>query len=143
MGLDAVVYKHRSKLPVDPERAGLKLDEDTGEWYSETGILPEPIRGAGVRALHKRLGNATLIAMLNREVGKLLPAESLLISAVLYESGHAGDVIALEKVGALKQEIALLRERGSTVSPELTRFLNDLEELAVAAEENRNPIAFT
>lgn len=143
MGLDAVVYKHRSKLPVDPERAGLRLEEPTGEWYSETGTLPEPIRGVGVEALHKRLGNATLIAMLNREVGKLLPVESILISAVLYESGHAGDVLALDKVGVLKQEITLIRECDSTVSPELTRFLNDLEELAVAAEENRNPIAFT
>ena len=60
--------------------------------------------------------------MLNKEVGKLLPAESLLISAVLYETGDAGDVIALDRVGVLKQEIALLREPSSTVSPSLRAF---------------------
>jgi hypothetical protein len=35
MGLDAVVYKHRSKLPLDPERAGLRMEESAREWYCE------------------------------------------------------------------------------------------------------------
>ena len=142
MGLDAVVYKHRSKLPVDPEHAGLLMEESTGEWYGETGNVPEPIRAAGVEALHKRLGNVSLITTLGREVGALLPGSSVLLSNVLYEGGHAGDVVAPDKVGLLKQEIALLRERASAVSPELALLLSDLEELAAAAEENHNPIAF-
>ena len=142
MGLDAVVYKHRSKLPLDPERAGLRMEESTGEWYCETYDVPEPIRAAGVEALHKRLGNVSLIAALGREVGALLTVNSVLLSNVLYEGGHAGDVVAADKIGVLKQEIALLRKRASTVSPELALLLNDLEELAAAAEENHNPIAF-
>jgi hypothetical protein len=142
MGLDAVVYKHRSKLPLDPERAGLRMEESTGEWYCEAGNVPEPIRAAGVEALHKRLGNVSLIGALGREAGALLPGNSVLISNVLYEGGHAGDVIDPDKVGLLKQEIARLRERAPKVSPELTLLLNDLEELAAAAEENHNPIAF-
>ena len=142
MGLDAVVYKHRSKFPLDPERAGLRIEECTGEWYCETGNVPEPIRAAGVEALHKRLGNVSLIAALGREVGVLLPGNSVLLNSVLYEGGHAGDVIASEKVGVLKQEIALLKERSSAVSPELALLLNDLEELVASAEENHNPIAF-
>jgi hypothetical protein len=142
MGLDAVVYKHRSKLPVDPERAGLRMEESTGEWYCETGNVPEPIRAAGVEALHKRLGNVGLIAALGREVGEVLPGNSVLLSNVLYEGGHAGDVVAPDKVGVLKQEIAQVRERASTVSPELRILLNELDELVASAEENHNPIAF-
>lgn len=142
MGLDAVVYKHRSKMPLDPEQAGLRMEESTGEWYCETGNVPERIREAGVEALHKRLGNVSHIATLSREVSALLPGDSVLLSNVLYEGGHAGDVVAVEKVGALKQEIALLRERASTASPELRLLLKDLDELVAAAEENQNPIAF-
>lgn len=82
MGLDAVVYKHRSKLPVDPEHVGLRIEETTGEWYSETGNVPESIRAAGVEALHKRLGNVSLIAALGREVQLLLPGTSVLLSKV-------------------------------------------------------------
>ena len=104
--------------------------------------MPEPIRAAGVEALYKRLGNVSLIAAFGREVGVLLPGNSILLSKVLYEGGHAGDVVALDKIGVLKQEIALLRQRASTVTPEFALLLNDLEELADAAEENHNPIAF-
>jgi hypothetical protein len=142
MGLDAVVYKDRSKLPVDPEDAGLRLEESTGEWYCETGNVPEPIRAAGVEAMHKRLGNVSLIAALGEEVRSLLPGSSVLLSKVLYEGGHAGDVVATEEVAALKREIALLKGRPSTLSADLAALLNELEELAAAADENHNPIAF-
>jgi hypothetical protein len=64
MGLDAAVYRHRSKPPLDPERAGLRREESTGEWYCETGNVPEPIRAVGVEAMHKRLGNVSLIGAL-------------------------------------------------------------------------------
>lgn len=142
MGLDAVVYKHRSKLLSDPERAGLRMEERTGEWYSETGNIPEPIKSAGLEALHKRLGNVSLIAALAGEVRALLPDDSVLLSNVLYEGGHAGDVVPPEKLGVLKQEITMLKGRAPRLSPELALFLNDLEDLATAAEENHNPIAF-
>jgi len=142
MGLDAVVFKHRSKLPVDPEQVGLRMEESTGEWYSETGNVPEPIRAAGVEALHKRLGNVSMIAALGREVGLLLPGSSVLLSKVLYEGGHAGDVISTDQIAALRQEIARLREQAPTPSLELATLLNELEALASAAEENHNPIAF-
>jgi hypothetical protein len=142
MGLDAVVYKHRSKLPADAEVAGLLFDEPTGEWYSPTGRLPEPFRRAGVRAVHKRLGNIALIALLRHEARSLLPNESIIVSKILYGGTHSGDCIALVKTPSLKREIVVLTKRDSDLSPDLRQLRNDLEELVAAAEENRNPIVF-
>jgi hypothetical protein len=85
MGLDAVVYKHRSKLLLNPERAGLRMEPTTGEWYSEWDQLPETIKSAGVEALHRRLGNVSLISSLHTELAALLPAGSVLLSSILYD----------------------------------------------------------
>jgi hypothetical protein len=141
MGLDAVVYKHRSKLPLNPERAGLQVEQNTGEWYSHNDQLPEVIKSAGVRALHRRLGNVSLIASLHAQIGSHLPADSVLLASVLYDGAHAGDVISLDRVGILKQEISILRNKQSPLSPELTMLLNSLDALIDAAEDH-NPIVF-
>ena len=140
MGLDAVVYKNRTKLPLDPERAGLRLDESTGEWYSETDELPDPIRLEGVKALHKRLGNASLIAAIAAEARSLMPMDSTVLSRILLSGTQAGEAIPPETVESLKQEVTVLRN--SSPSPELARFLNDLDELIASAQDNHNPIAF-
>lgn len=142
MGLDAVVYKHRTKLPLDPESAGLRIEDRTGEWYSETNDVPGLIKAVGLEALHKRLGNVSLIGALSAEVAAFLPARSLLLSNILYEGGHAGDIIPREKTATLRAELALLRSHDSELSLELRLLLQDLEELSMAAEENRNPIVF-
>src|SRR5579864_4425359 len=121
MGLDAVVYKHRSKLPLDPERAGLLIEEITGEWYSENDQPPEAIKLAGVEALHQRLGNVSLIAALYTQVAPYLPADSVLLASVLYDGSHVGDVITLDRVCVLKREISTLRNNDSMQSPEYSR----------------------
>jgi hypothetical protein len=140
MGLDAVVYKNRTKLPLDPERAGLRLDQSTGEWHSETDELPDAIRVAGIEAIHKRLGNASLIAAIAAETRSHMPTDSMLVSRILFSGSHAGDAILPETVESLKQEVLVLKN--SSPSPELTRFLNDLDELIAAAQDNNNPIVF-
>jgi hypothetical protein len=142
MGLDAVVYKHRSKLPLDPERAGLRIEPNTREWYTESGDLPEAIKLAGVEALHRRLGNVSSIASLYAHVALLLPADSVLLSKVLCDGAHAGDLLSLERVGALKREISNLRNGHSPLSPEVASLLNSLDALVEAAEANHNPIVF-
>lgn len=141
MGLDAVVYKNRAKLPLDPEQAGLKLDESTGEWYSTTDELPDAIKAEGLEAIHKHLGNVSQVAALAAEVGRFISPKSVLLGNILYSGSHAGDVVPPDKIDALKHEIAMLRE-ASTLSPELTIFLNDLDELIRVAKENYNPVAF-
>jgi len=142
MGLDAFVYKHRSKLPLDPERAGLRIEQNTGEWYSQNDQLPQAIKSAGVRALQRRLGNVSLIASLNNQVASLLPADSVLLAGVLYDGTHGGDVISLDRVDILKQEISILRNNDSALSPELAMLLDSLDALIEAAEDNHNPIVF-
>ena len=139
MGLDAAVYKARERLVADPEALGLKLDEATGEWYSDTGPLPEPLQLDGVIAAEKRLGNVALVAALASEAQRLLPDDSVLLSRVLYDV-HAGDTLSQEEVEHLKQEIATLGAR--QVSAEFRSLLADLGELIKASEENRNPIVF-
>jgi len=142
MGLDAVVYKNRTKLALDPERAGLQLDKRTGEWYSEIDEIPEAIREVGIEALHKRLGNATLVATLANETKSYMPMDSVLLSRILFSGSQAGYAIPTEEVDSLKQEVIVLRNNSSQVSSELARFLNDLDELIAAAQENDNPIVF-
>src|SRR5207249_173316 len=134
MGTDAVVYKHRSKLPLDPERAGLQCEPNTGEWYSQNDHLPEPIKSAGVEALHRRLGNVSSIAALYTQVASLVHSDSVLLVSVLYDGGHAGDVISIDRVGVLKREISTLRNNSSSLSAELVTLLNDLDDLITAAE---------
>jgi hypothetical protein len=104
MGFDAVVYKHHSKLLLDPERAGLRMEPTTGEWYSERDQLPEPIKSAGVEALHRRLGNVSLISSLHTELAALLPADSVLLSSILYDGTHGGDVISSDALGGATQK---------------------------------------
>lgn len=143
MGLDAIVYKNRRKLPLDPEAVGLQLDKTTGEWYSSTGSLPDSIRIAGLTALHKRLGNADLIATLSSEASRaLVPANSVLLSSVLHSGSHSGDVVAGEDVTTLGQEISIVRNRSHSLSPDLARLLDELDELIAAANDNQNPIVF-
>ena len=143
MGLDAVVYKHRSKLPMDPELAGLQMEPNTHEWYPVDDQLPEPIRSVGVQALHHWLGNLSSIRCLYAQVASMLPADSVLLANVLYGGAHCGDVISLDRVSVLKREISVLRNSGgSPLSSELELLLERLDQLVDAAEDNQNPIVF-
>jgi hypothetical protein len=142
MGLDAIVYKHRSKLPLDPERAGLRMEPPTGEWYSERDQLPEPIKSTGVEALHRRLGNVSLISSLHTELAGLLRADSVLLGSILYDGTHGGDILSFDRIGILKNEISTLRNNGSSLSREVSVFLDSLDALIEAAEDNHNPITF-
>jgi hypothetical protein len=123
MGFDAVVYKHHSKLLLDPERAGLRMEPTTGEWYSERDQLPEPIKSAGVEALHRRLGNVSLISSLHTELAALLPADSVLLSSILYDGTHGGDVISSDALGGATQKEGF----GQRAARILLRVLQRLE----------------
>jgi hypothetical protein len=129
-------------MPVDPEEANLTLEQNTGEWYSETGSVPEIIKSEGVEALHKRLGNIPLVSKLAEEVRALLPIDSILLKKILYEGAHSGDLIEVGRIGSLKQDIATLKLRSSALSRDLISFLDALDELIAASEGNQNPIVF-
>ena len=114
----------------------------TGEWYSERDQLPEPIKSAGVEALRRRLGNVSLISSLHTELAALLPADSVLLSSILYDGTHGGDVISSDRIGILKNEISTLRNNGASLSREISVFLDSVDALVTAAEDNDNPIVF-
>ena len=113
----------------------------TREWYSEVGDLPDPIKLTGTEAIHLRLGNVSSIAALHGEVSHLLKPGSLISSQVLYNGYHCGDIITVERMGELKEELAVLR-RKAPISDHVASFLDDLDRLVVAAVEQQNPIVF-
>jgi hypothetical protein len=145
MGLDAVVYKSIRNFPlVDaPHGAAVRLDEATGEIYSD-GDNAIVWRREDVIASRKRLGNLSLIGALRTEVECALKHDhsSLLLNKVLYDGTHSGDTIELRQLDLLKQDLSLLKKRATPPSPELSQFISDMEELITVAKQNDNPIVF-
>jgi hypothetical protein len=140
MGLDAVVYRARGSFLVDPESLGLRKEPTTGEWYSD-GKLPSLIEKAGTEAFRLRLGNISSIAWLHDEAARLMTPDSLILSQVLYNGYHAGDVIEVERIQELEEELTALK-CDLPLSPQFASFLDDLGKLAAAAVEQQNPIVF-
>jgi hypothetical protein len=141
MGLDAAVYKARERFPVDPQGLGLRMEPVTHEWYSDDGKLPDVIKRVGTEAIHRRLGNISLIGSLHDEASRLMKPGSLIVSQVLYNGYHAGDVIGSERMQELKEELAALKCK-TPLSLQFASFLDDLDKLVAVAVEQQNPIVF-
>ena len=146
MGLNAAVYKQLRELPFTKEELhNITVDQTTGEIDFEDAGLFKAWRDK-VRAVEKRIGNITLVHQLRTELQKVLgdsASETILLSRVLYDGTHGGDMISLGRLLQLKDEIVLTRGiAGQDISPELSRFLTDMEELILASERHKNPIVF-
>src|SRR5260370_29477695 len=145
MGVDAVVFKSLETLPAmeASDVAAVRVDEMTGEAYfaSEHGVR---LRREDVIATERRLGNASLISALRKEVGRSLGDNysSLLLSKVLYDGTHSGDTIRPEDLDVLKQELFVLKNHETQQSRELHEFMSNMEELIRAAHQHGNPIVF-
>ena len=126
MGLDAVVYLR----PASVKARGLLTGNHTELSLDETP------------AIHKRLGNASMIAWIADEVLPLLGKDSVLCSKVLYSGSHSGDSIGLEELNRLESEIKVLRENPSERSSALENFLNDMSDLINKAREEGTSIVF-
>ncbi len=117
MGLDAVVFKSVQTLPaMEPQDIrAMHVDELTGEAYfeSERGAR---LRREDVVAAERRLGNSSHIATLRTEVRRVLEDDfsPLLLSKVLYDGTHSGDVIRREDIGLLKLELSVLKSEISS-----------------------------
>ncbi len=145
MGLDAVVYRHRSHLTLDDELKDALVDEPTGEVY-----LPEerPNRNCPPDffvALHRRLGNLETICRLRSELEEIVGHKNTDIQQKWLSSAfHAGDVIPLADLAKLEGEIDLIRQNSrGRASREVEVFLQNLSELIAAAKYEGNPIVFT
>lgn len=130
MGLDAVVYLGKTR---GVHRAGEGRDSQCKS--SELTKRTE--------AVHKRLGNATMIASLRHEISPFIRQDSIVMSKVLYSGSHSGDEIHAEDIDRLDSEIRTTRARiGKTLSLSVERFLDDMSDLVEAAREQESPIVF-
>ena len=126
MGLDAVVYLRPEAVSdsqsVTDEHATLSSDD--------------------VPAIHKRLGNVSMIGWLADETVPLVGRDSILLKKVLYSGSHSGDSIGLEDLDRLESEIKVLTESLTTRSSDLEKFLKDMSDLISKAREEAMPIVF-
>ena len=98
---------------------------------------------SAVTAVDRRLGNVECVARLREEVGRVLGSGSVLSTKFLYSGTHSGDLVGLELLNELQTEIDLLRGKTEGQrSPDLGRFLDDLDDLILAAKAENNPIVF-
>ena len=141
MSLDARVYVHRDKLPIDVDDLRAYVEEETGEvFFDDPSAIPRELE---LVALDKRLGNVSMVHWLVKQIKDVLGSGSLLLGKVLYNGSHSGDWIGQADLGRLREEIASvwnLTEGHRSV--DLDRFLEDLRELTKAAEEQGDPIVF-
>ena len=125
MGLDAVVYLRTTRV-----NTGLVTDNNMESNVEETA------------AIHKRLGNASMIGCIADIVLPLIGSDSVLFSKVLYSGSHSGDSISPAELNKLESEIKLLRESVSETSLSVENFLNCMSELIHKAREEEMPIVF-
>ena len=143
MGLDAYVYRNRTRLPFAPSTPGVSIDDRTGVIDFDD---PELYRRFAdhVVAVHHRLGNVTLVNELHEEVqrgaGDKLP---IITHTVLSSGAHCGDSIDLSRLDALERELYVLAAlTAASRSPHMDEFLCHMLELVRTARVEGNPIYF-
>lgn len=144
MGLNAVVYVNRKRLSLNQEdNSSAKMDEQTGEVYFDDPNLMDKYPANMFTAIHKRLGNANMIAEIVDKLSTILSKDSILLSKILYSGSHSGDTISIDSLNKLGLEINFVRERiPKDRSPLLDVFFNDITELIEMARMQGNPIVF-
>jgi hypothetical protein len=144
MGLNAVVYKNRDRLPFDPERVGAKHDPRTGEYYFQDNSSAKEFGEDAALALEKRLGNVEAIEFLSEAVERALcRPDSLLQRKFLFNGTHSGDVIEHTEFDQLRAELAEVRRsavfRQMSV---LADFVQSIDDLLATASRESNPVVF-
>lgn len=130
MGLDAVVYLGKTRE--------IQSSSEPSDSHCKSSELTKR-----TEALHKRLGNATMIASLRDEISPFIRQHSLLMSKVLYSGSHSGDEIQAEDIDRLGSEIKTTRAKiGTKLSLSVEKFLDDMSDLVEKAREEKNPIIF-
>lgn len=142
MGLDAVVYRNLTNVADGLREQVNVVDRRTGELEFVNAQLDEAVAPDALVACDQRLGNASMIAWLAKEIRLRCDACPLLLEAVLFSASHAGDFIAIEQIECLEQEVKLLLAQELSMSPELGVFLDSMYALTEAAKSNQNPIVF-
>lgn len=89
---------------------------------------------------HVFLGNINAVADVREEVKHLLSAESVLLSAVVYDGTHTGDSLNPGQVKQLLAEISVVEQQRP--SPHTLEFLRKLRRVAQVAVEHQRPLSF-
>lgn len=143
MGLTIAVYDTKENLlkkyPINDTM--LNIDEETGEVYiNDTSNGNIKINNI---IIEKKLGNISRINMLNDEFRKLLKNNSIILSKILYNGSHCGDVIKINDFEILKNEINLVKKNiFQSTKIEIISFLDTLLEVIKIAERYNKPIVF-
>lgn len=91
-------------------------------------------------ACHERIGNVSLVAELRDLVATMLPAHSIVMTRVLQDGTHCGDVIDVACVVDLRRELRVIATHGNNL---VVTFTAQMERLSEAALAETNPIVFT
>ncbi len=83
-----------------------------------------------------------MIAWLAEEIRGRLSERSLLLTAILYNGTHSGDLIPCEQLDEVGAEVKLLLSNPVPLPPDLAAFLAELRRLVDAARSERNPVVF-
>ncbi len=147
MGLNAAVFWPKEMLGfANEDLPNIDVDPRTGQFYFETAEL-DRIWRENVKAVDKRIGNIGSVGLLRGEIEDLLrmsDSKMFLISRVLYNGVHAGDIISRAELSELRCEITLVsKASGHSMPAELEAFLADMHDLIEASEKCGNPIVFT
>jgi len=138
MGLEARVYTSSERLPPGVDLRITAIDPHTGEVTIDSDQQ--------FIAADKLLGNAAMIAWLLEQMAGLVRGipKPLLVTKILYNGTHSGDMIHGSDFSQLKKEIQVVRKNlgVGAAAPEIDQFLSDLEDLIGVAEEQDNPIVF-
>jgi hypothetical protein len=139
MSLDAIVFRGLKSLDCLVDlREVEKVDVNTGEYaYSDYGRPSPP---EVFVACTRELANIADAAELRESFKKLLPNDSVLISQVLYDGTHCGDMLVRDEIVRLSVELDAIKVPTDSVAFE---FVRKLRELIAASETEGNPIVFT
>lgn len=159
MGLDATVYcdcfesGRLKELPPDPSLVYVcdngSLDcksEDSealsafDEWLQTRACEHED----GALVSH-RIGSATHVGLLRRELEKDSKEFPLLLEEVLYSGTHTGDYLSGKEILKLQKELKVLAEFAASSKDSqlfVGEFRAQMEELANAALSVKKPISF-
>jgi hypothetical protein len=87
----------------------------------------------------KRLGNVSQVAFLRESAARILGAQSLLVSRVLYDATHSGDVLTTTDLQPLAAELQSLQR---DTDADVQVFARDMLELIHTATRYERPIHF-
>src|SRR5437868_13436176 len=84
----------------------------------------------------KRLGNFSRIAFIRESARRTLGARSLVVSKILYDGTHSGDVVAVSDLQPLASELQALAHTGDRDVQALARDLLELVHTALSHERH-------